>query len=250
MTILDKTNKLKIRRLLRKPLVVSTFYLAFIIAFSYVGSKTVWSNYYIWEVPSLAMGAASGLGVAALLSILTGIIFASSYSKNKLTIWWLAFIRHGNVSQFLLVSTITLFIIAAFTPTMTSPVTDLLNDLSKKRNDHGQFIEKWKNLNQYKKYNTDKNFLLLNKIYEYRQRKQWKPHKYEEWANFFSTYHQNANPRISAWAKFLTADCLDRMNQDAKAFGLYTDVANSKTNDKYAKWWSNGNTPIFRGLQK
>lgn len=234
----DKINELKIRRLLRKPLVVTMLYLTFILSFSYVGSKTIWGNYYIWEIPSLALGAASGLSVAALASILTGIILASSHTKRKLSVWWLAFVRHGNVSRSLLAFTVILIVAAAVIPTRNSPIMDLLSDLSKKRNDQGQFIEKWDYLNQYKKYNQDEDFLLLKKIYEYRQIKQWRPHEYENWANFFSANQKNSNPRISAWTKILTADCLDRINQNNKAFEIYKEVSASEANDDYVKWWS------------
>jgi len=218
--------------------VVTAFYLAFIVSFSYVGSKTIWSNYYIWEIPSLALGTISGLGVAALVSTLAGGILVSSYTKSKLSVWWLAFVRHGNVSKLLLTSTATLILVTIILPEWNSPVMDLLGDLSKKRNDHGNFIEKWNDLNQYKKYSQDREFLLLNKIYEYRQNKQWKPHEYEEWANYFSSYHKNSNLRISAWTKILTADCLDRINQETKAFKLYEEVTTIEVADDYVKWWS------------
>ena len=232
------TNELRMRRLLRKPLIVTILYLMFILSFSYVGSKTIWGNYYIWEIPSLALGAASGLSIAALASVLTGIILASSHTKRKLGVWWLAFVRHGNVSRSLLAFTAILIVTAAAIPSKNSPVMDLLNDLSKKPSDQGKFIEKWEHLNQYKKYNQDEDFLLLKKIYEYRQVKQWRPHEYEKWANFFSANQNNPNPRISAWTKMLTADCLDRIGKDNKALEIYKEVSASGVNDDYVKWWS------------
>ena len=63
------TGRLRLRRFLRNPVTVAVFYALFIFSFSYIGSKTFWTHYYIWEVPSLAFGAASSLGILTLVSI-------------------------------------------------------------------------------------------------------------------------------------------------------------------------------------
>ena len=245
-----RKKRIQFRHFLRNPIMVGISYLLFILSFSYLGSKTFWINYYIWEVPSLILGAAGSLGVISIISIFIWIILSSSYTKKKFHVWWTSFIRHGYITYVLLVVSIISFSSSAFVPAKTSPVFDLLNSLSKKRNDHHVFLEKWQSLEKYNKYKNDPEFIFLKRVYNYREPKEWKHHEYENWANYFSNFHENKNKRISLWANMLTADCLDRMNRKEKANSLYKLIVSSDTDDAYVKWWSYqeiGNFNYFKG---
>jgi hypothetical protein len=226
-------KKLWIRRVIRHPISISFSYLLLILGTCAFGSKTVWKDYKLWQIPSLLNAT-----LCSAASILSGLFVLRLISQVSIINFQR--IKYSVIKKGLLTVTFTLLGLSLLIVSIIVPSHDYLSDLARLCQgpkeimyEADSLLTKIKSMEKYKDLPI---LVLYKKVIDFKENSDsWENAAFETFILTLHPYINHSDFKIRSIATLLAAQSFDCLGDFDTAKNYYWSIANDLRCSRYIR---------------
>lgn len=239
-------GRLRIRRMLRHPIMTTIAYLLVLSSACWLGSRTIWKQYDILQMPSLLLGLFSSFGALAIGLSIVRIAQWARFGKFDWTLWKIAQFRHGSPTVWFLILALFSTAVAIVIGPPPDQIDELFKTLETSREGLEIVKDRAKQLRLQPRYASNEEITFVEKVADYWTRSgTLKQEESLNQANSFLRQVNHPQLRVRSWSLVMAADGFDRAGRQSDAMTLYTQVAQIKEAPEFLHAWALNELGIF-----